>query len=314
MSTIDALEEGVQIQHADLAVELFANNLHNPSHMEWSNDGQLLVSERGAGKVTDISGGGDMSDAEPFATGLEGPTRLQPMSDGRLLAVDAHAGVIKDISGGGDVSDVDPFVEGLERPYSLVSVMMDGEERLLISEDDGTTGWFRDVTEGGHADDLAVAWDGFPTKKGHPGYTRTDHWGDGNWRHKAENTCDAWLTAHGSKLYASVSITGEILDLSGADYGQSYADLVDEGRRIVKGRDRLGGLKYNPLDDIIYGVEPDRGEVFMADPNRSEDHQFQPGVVRGLGTPSCLRFSEDNESMYVCGLGTGGIWKVSNFR
>lgn len=313
MSSIETVT-GTEVQKSDPEVELFANNLHNPSHMEWGPEGRLLVSERGSGVVKDISEGGDMSEAEPFATGLEGPTRLHPTNDGRLFAVEFHEGRIKEISDGGDVSDTEPFVEGLSRPYSLVGVLEDGEERLYVSESDEETAWFRDVTEGGHAEDLPVAFDGFPTKYGHPGYTRAkDDWQD-DWVKEAGPACDSWLTAHGEKLYASVSIRGEILDLTGADHGQSYQDLVDEGRKIVKGRDRLGGLKYNPQDDRIYGVEPGRGEVFVANPNETENHQFKPGIVRGLGTPSCLRFGEDNEAMFVCGLGHGTIWKVTNFR
>lgn len=315
MEATSTLELGARVEQRTPTVELFANNLHNPSHMEWSHDGRLLVSERGAGRVTEITDGGDMADAEPFATGLEGPTRLHPMADGRLLAVEFEAGRIKDISEGGDVSDVEPFVEGLNRPYSLVGVLKDGKERLYVSEDDGTRGWFREVTAGGHADDLPVVWDEFPTKKGHPGYSPvSDDW-ENDWVKKAGPTCNSWLTAHGEKLYSSVSIMGEIIDLTGAEHDKTYAELVEDGRRIMTGRDTLGGLKYNPHDDVIYGVEPGRGEVFVADPDDEEaNHQFRPGIVRGLGKPSCLRFSEDNEAMFVCGLGHGTIWKVTDFR
>lgn len=314
MSMSDALVDGAQVQKVDPEVELYANNLHNPSHMEWAGDGRLLVSERGSGVIKAVSGGGDMANEEPFATDLEGPTRLQPLGNGRLMAVEMHEGTIKEISDGGDVSDVDPYVEGLDEPYSLVAAMHDGEQRLYVTENDGVHTRIRDVTGGGHADELPVAFDELPTQQGQPGYSRiTDDWSD-DWMKEAGDYCNTWLTAHGEKLYASVSVKGDVLDLSGAEHGQTYADLVNDGRRIMRGRERLGGLKYNPIDDRIYGVEPERGEVFVADPDETANHQFRPGIVRGLGHPSCLRFSEDNEAMFVCGLGHGVIWKVTNFR
>jgi len=66
-------------------VRPFAWNLRAPTHMEWAPDGRLLVVERTAGKVKDITKGGDMEEAKPFAWGLEGPSSMCPLPDGRFF-------------------------------------------------------------------------------------------------------------------------------------------------------------------------------------------------------------------------------------
>lgn len=104
---------------SSLRVELFATNLHTPTHMEWTADGRLLAAEHTAGRVVDITDGGDLRDAKPFATGLQGPTSILPLPDGRILVSEMWSGRIADITDGGDVSDREPFAEGLRGPYSL---------------------------------------------------------------------------------------------------------------------------------------------------------------------------------------------------
>ena len=64
-----------------LHIELFAVGLHNPSHMEWTPDGRLLVSDLTAGKVFDITDGGDVTQTAPVAEGLGGPAAIVPVDD-----------------------------------------------------------------------------------------------------------------------------------------------------------------------------------------------------------------------------------------
>ena len=80
------------VTHSKVEVELFASNLRTPTHMEWTQDGRLLVSETTAGRVTDISRGGDFIDASPFAWGLETPASICPMPDGSIYTVEIWGG------------------------------------------------------------------------------------------------------------------------------------------------------------------------------------------------------------------------------
>ena len=89
-------------------VRPFAWGLKNPSHMEWTPDGRLLVSEHTAGTVRDISKGGDASEAKPLAYNLQGPAAIRPTEDGKVLVVETWGGAIADIAGGGDATKL-PF-------------------------------------------------------------------------------------------------------------------------------------------------------------------------------------------------------------
>ena len=50
-------------------VQLHAVNLTNPSHMEWTVDNRLLVSQSTAGSVVDITDGGDMMKRQTLCIG-----------------------------------------------------------------------------------------------------------------------------------------------------------------------------------------------------------------------------------------------------
>lgn len=110
-----------------LSVELFATNLHNPSHMEWTPQGRLLVSEHTAGRVMDITDGGDMRDAEPYAYGLQGPSAILPIND-HLLVAETWGGRVSDISAGGDASNGKRFATELSTPYSLSAIRREGAD------------------------------------------------------------------------------------------------------------------------------------------------------------------------------------------
>lgn len=69
-------------------VELHAANLVNPSHMEWTFDGRLLVSQPTNGSIIDITDGGDMSHATPWVTGLDGPASILPRENGEILVAE----------------------------------------------------------------------------------------------------------------------------------------------------------------------------------------------------------------------------------
>lgn len=297
-------------------VEVFAYNLDNPSHMEWTNDGRLLVSEHTSGQVTDITEGGDMQDADPFAEGLEGPSSMLPLDDGRLLISEAFGGRVTDISSGGDFSDDDGFAQDLSRPYSVVNrIDQDGKEHVQVTEKHETAsgaliGTVTDITEGGSRENFEAYLNDIPVYEPPVGTAKLPDGDD-----VMTGSCSSWetVTMSGKRVFLSISPLGQILDVTDAA-GKSYGELLeDEDRLVADDLHHTGGLKYNSRDGLIYGVEPYEGTVFAADPDGEGHNKFSPGVTRNLNGPSCLRFGSDDE-MYVCGRGEGVILKVTDYK
>jgi sugar lactone lactonase YvrE len=55
------------------------------------------------------------------------------------------------------------------------------------------------------------------------------------------------------------------------------------------------------------------GTVMAVDPSDPGDYRFDPPVVQGLSMPTCVRFSPDGDSMFVCSMPTGSVWRLSDF-
>ena len=99
-----------------------AHGLSYPSHMEWTRDGRLLVSEFLGGNVKDITEGGDARKQKPFAYNLGHPASLLTDYQGdRILVNDNGKGVVYDITKGGDVESAPVVFRGIPGPYGLVS-------------------------------------------------------------------------------------------------------------------------------------------------------------------------------------------------
>ena len=299
-------------------VELFATNLNNASHMEWANDGRLLVNEHSAGTIKDITHGGDMKDVAPVAHGLKGPAGILPMPDGRLLVAETWGGTIRDVSTGGDVSQRPPFAVELSMPYSMVVAKKDGASRLFVSEcQDYRSSWVTDFTEGGGRRSHAFYAKGLPTLPGSPGVTpaHIENWPQ-NWQNYAAGQYIRMWQEGGIPLaanihFVSVGPLGQIIDLSSG--GGTYSELLDAGRVFAWGLGRIGGIKMHPTNGLLYGTEPENGVVFAVDPKVRRNYRFDPPVVRGLVKPTCLRFSADGQTMYVCGQGEGVVWRITDF-
>lgn len=308
--TIDDKMTRTKRQRAGSAsVEQFAKNLHNPTHQEFLDDGRLLVSEHTAGRVTEISEGGDFADSEPFAEGLEGPASIVPLNDGRILVSEPWAGRVTEISEGGDFSDAEPFLEFDGKPYSLSKK----DDRIYLSV--STNGTSADVISFDYngEDKQTVARD-FPVEPRTPGLTPMMPDGDwqGNWDDYAVAGCgDSWVTTGESGVYVTVSPTGHIVDVENAS-GESFMELLDAGYDVASGLGSMGGIKYSPGDDLLYGSLPEEGSIFAVDPADRENHRFSPNLVEGLVQPSCLRLGDD-DAMYVCGRGEGVIWRVTDY-
>ena len=211
------------------------------------------------------------------------------------------------------MSEIEPFAVGLSMPYSIVAVEREGTQKLFVSESFGPhRAQITDVTDGGDRKDFGSFIHGLPSIPGEAGLTPLRSWPD-NWEDFAAAGCvkDWEITGGDNKHYIAVGPLGQILDAT--DGGGDYLDLVDQGRLVAWGLNRLGGMFMNPHDEKIYAVEPKTGSVIAVDPTVPRNYQFEPPVVRGLNMPTCPRFSDDGETLFVCDSGVGGIWKVENF-
>lgn len=297
-------------------VELHAKGLDNPSHMEFTDDGRLLVTERSAGHIVDVTDGGEVGTAESFAWNLERPASMTMLSDGRILVSESSTGKVKDITGGGDGNDADVYAEGLDSPYTLISVEDGDDTRIIVRENNGDhqVGML-EITGGGHADDMDYVVSKIPSKPKSPGITElSDDWW-GHWHQAPDYDCGTWdIVADGEVIY-SVGALGQFVHASlDDDDVTTHAEHLDDDRILAWGFETLGGSKYNADDGLAYVTEPEEGAVAAFDPDAPMDQRFSPRVVQGLKGPTCVRFGPDNEEMYVCGRYEGVIWKVTDFR
>ena len=69
----------------------------------------------------------------------------------------------------------------------------------------------------------------------------------------------------------------------------------------------------HPSDGRTYVSQPLKGTVMAVDHSGGRDYRFDPPVVQGLNMPTCVRFSPDGESMFVCSMAVGGVWRIRNF-
>lgn len=294
-----------------VTLELFATNLINPSHMEWTPDGRLLVSEHTAGRVKDVTDGGDMRDVEPVAVGLEGPASILPLDDGRILVSETWGGRVRDISRGGDVSKYEPFASDLSMPYSLVRRSGKRGERIFVSESFGPHhAQITMIREGGTREDFKPYIARMPSIPGAPGLTPLKAW-PGRWEEYAAAGCvKNWEVDSVAGHFVAVGPLGQILDVT--DGGGEYMDLIQE-RIVAWGLGRMGGMFFNERDERLYAVEPDYGSVVAIDPRERTNYRFEPRVVRGLNFPTCPRFADEGTTLFVCSSGDGAIWRVTDF-
>lgn len=311
-----AIESGLrlewQVRRPAPHVELFATNLRTPSHMEWTPEGRLLVSEHTAGEVKDITEGGDMRTVAPFAYGLQGPASILPLDDGRILVSETFAGRVTDIGSGGDLSNADSFAHDLWSPYSLTRL----GGRIFV--DERATRAFVQVTEitdGGGRPRLRphlvrVPQVPMPGLEGLalPG-SDAEQWAEnsiscGGWSSPIRYDGDAFLVKSNSALGQIVKVPAE---------GGDYLDLVENGFLIASGLGWQGGKIQHPYDELIYVTQPQRGTIMAVDPGASRDYRFAPPVIQGLNTPTCVRFSRDGNAMFVCSMPTGTVWRITNF-
>ena len=250
--------------------------------------------------------------ARPFATGLQGPASILPRSSGEILVAEMWGGSVRDIARGGDVSGNSPWIGGLSGPYSLAQRTGTGGGRLFVTESyNGRDSWLSEITDGQKREQRVV--DNIPVKPGYVGQTPLESW-PGGWQKYALGGCERnWMDidpARGTH-YLAVSHLGQIMDIS--DVEGDYMDLVKDQRAIAWGLDQVGALKAHPRNGRLYATQPLSGNVIAVDPNTPQNYHFQPSVVEGFKYPSCVRFSDDGETMFVCDQADGVVWKVRDF-
>lgn len=288
----------------------FAVNLVNPSHMEWTHDGKLLVCEHTAGRIVDITSGGDMVDAVPFASGLRGPAAILPQAD-RILVSESWAGRVAELPlDGGDATIASTYADGLAAPYGL---SQDASGRVFVSE---KADRFRtQITEITHSDgkvDLKPFVTNIPIQAAPPGRGPLDSYSDGTWEVLSAGACSAtWPDFSGPYRAFAVGYLGLICRArsEGGDLLEMIATHPDE-TLVAWGLQRTAGMKFNPADGRFYVIQPDSGSVLVVDAEVPANYALTPPVVRGLNQPSCVRFSPDGTEMFVCASGDGVVWRI----
>jgi hypothetical protein len=279
--------------------------------MEWTSAGRLLASEHSASSVKDVTDGGDMAQSNPYASGLRGPASILPRTNGQLLVAETWAGSVVDIQGGGEMTGKPRYISELSAPYSLLETLKYGEPRLFVSEHyNGRNSWIRDIT---NPISTSVYVNNIPARPGAPAATPLESWDDEWQKFAASNCVINWQGGGGGSAahYLAIGSLGQILDIK--DEGGEYIDLLKNKKAIAWDLGRLGAIKEHP-NGLLYAVESELGDVVAVDPKHPMNYRFQPPVVRGFNRPTCIRFSEDGMTMFVCSQGDGCVWKVIDFQ
>ena len=301
-------------------VRPFAWNLHAPTHMEWTTDGRLLVVERTTGKVKDVTKGGDMEEAKPFAWGLQGPSSMCPLPDGRVLISEFWGNRIREISAGGEAEKAPVFLDGLIRPYSLAALGKVHVRIFAVASKEPTA--FRDVA--GAVYEITTGTpeifiDQIPTHRspGLEGLAPSWSWKSEDWSAYASGCSKtSWIDdggvggGGGGKLLAiAASSLGRVLLYP---VGEGKKDLLSVALNYTLALDvgEMGGIKTHPQNGKVYVTKPREGEILALDKETPESYAFHPPVVKGLPTPTCVRFTPDLEGLLVCSPTNGVIWEV----
>ena len=284
-------------------MKVHAHGLVYPSHMEWTADGRLLVSEFLGGKVKDITDGGDYRDCRPFASNLGHPAGiLTDYQDDRILVVDNGRGKVYDITNGGDVEKSPVVFSDIPGPYGLVA--HDGEVYSTFSNV-RENGLVRVVEGESFSEDLILTR-GFPR-----GVRETP---DVRMEGVEVGDCGSWSARSvGDRLLYLHSGLGIIFDLEHDDEEiRHHPRYSTEIPIVAQGLKKPLGFIAHPNNGILFVAERFNNAVKAVPPDQyGVDMRYIPPVATGFREPSCLRFSPDAKDMYVCDFAGGVVWKVS---
>lgn len=276
-------------------VAVHAIGLCHPGHMEWTPEGRLLVCELGRGRITDVTDGGDFRNAEPFAYNLKHPAGLLTTYQGnRILVADVGADAILDITGGGDASGARAIYEGAPGPYGLVQ---HGDRDLCTTfSTPSETGVLR--FQEGQPFLAEHRWAfGFPVGRSDLPYFVGTYKCPKNWA----------VDVFDGRLFFAHGLLGAIFDLTEST---SFSNLMERGGAWAWGLEKPLGMAVNPVDKCLYVAERGTGSVRRI-PHDGGDMRHVPPVVSGFLEPSCLRFTSDGLSLFVCDMYGCCVWKVT---
>lgn len=297
----------------NLSIDIHAYNLRTPTHMEWTTNGRLIVSEHTSGTIKDITEGGDQSGNEPFVYGLRGPSSIAPLKDGRIYVSEMWADRVIDVSLGGDATDNLPSFDGLNSPYSIIFLdntffVVERESKISnrVSKVDPDTGSIEHFI----TDIPAMPMPGIEGLL--PPEAFPDKWEQYLFSFTA---CTGWTDPPFINGKVTGIISSSVLGIIAKypDTPTSFMDLAKSDNLIATGLDWKGGMRQNPNDGKIYITQPHKGTIVAIDPNIQKDYRFEIPVIQGLTMPSCLRFNKDGSEMYICSMASGIIWKVTGF-
>ena len=288
-------------------------NLHAPTHMEWSSDGRLYVSEHTSGTIRDITRGGDASRSRPVARGLEGPAAVKPRQDGTLLVTETWGDRLSIVGPNGKRETI---VEDLQAPYALGIVDPERENEVIVSESESlhlTRILLIDLSK----NQRRIILDKIPARHGEPGLARPGDWPDWE-RHAAAGCVKNWIDPlHPRYIHVAVGAMGQIIRVPKAKLENatpvSYADFISQAVEavVVKGASVLGGIYYHEPDDHLYWLHPLAGELMAAPAEGCLNVHFTPPLLRGLRGPTCVRPGLKPGTFFVCSSADGVVWEAA---
>lgn len=273
------------------SIEPFAIGLIHPGHMEFTQDGRLLVSEFGKGQVTEITQGGDFRNAKPFAYNLKHPAGIVTNYKGnRILVADTGLQKIIDITEGGDASKCPVIYDGLKGAYGMTIFK---DELYAVYSDDEENGLVK-IT-GDKFSKSHIFSGGYPNTTHNLPYFNTVDGGD----------CGSWAAvAMGDRLLYTVAGNGTIYDVT---EGKSFNKKNGE---FITGLNNPLGSWYVPQFGHIFIAERNSGNIKVI-PETGGYAKYYPAILTGLKQPSCLRFAPDLKAMYVCDFANNAVMKAS---
>ena len=272
-----------------------AHGLLHPSHLEWTTEGRLLASEFGRGRVIDITEGGNMREATPFAYNLRHPAGLLTTFEGnRILVADTGQRCVIDITAGGDASRAPVVFLNIPGPYGLVAF---GERVYATFSTEIENGLaLSPKAESSAPTPFASA--GFPN-----GLRETPYFLSST---NKEGECGCWtaLGYDGHLLYLHAGL-GMVFVVDDHD---QYSPQVPI---LARGLAKPLGMITNPTNGLLYVAERGSGSVKAVPKEKwGTDMRYVPPVVTGFKEPSCVRFSADGATMFVCDMVSCCVWRV----
>lgn len=273
-------------------MQVHANGLQHPGHMEWTQDGRLLVSEFGRGRIVDITEGGDLRDATPFAYGLEHPAAIITNYEGnKIIAVDTGNNCVVDITSGGDVSKNERVISNIPAPYGMTLFKDELYVTYTSYEDNGL---MKASNTKSFSLEAAQA-SSFPVGVSEHPYFLAGSAGCGHWT----------AAVMGEKLIFSQTTFGILWDVT----NQGKFSL-DTHTRFAWGLNKPVGMIYNEKLNLLFVTESGSGSIKTIPSEGGIDMRFVPPVVVGLKEPRCVRFTPDGLTMFACDMASCCIWRI----